>query len=255
MKNSNDQINKTVQLLEKELGHNLLSVILYGSAAETGLKRYSDMDLLIIINYGLSFQNRVNLVSGLMNISAAIGSEHKGRYIELTVMTKNDLHNIEYPPAEEFQYGEWMREELLSGNLPERTKNPDLVILLKQALQNHQVVYGKNLSHFITEVPAEYILKAIKDLLPEIWLEDAGDERNTILTLCRMWLTAQTGEIKSKEDAADWVIDRLDEHTRLIQIARDEYMGDIEVDWSKEDIDGFVRMMKNEIFQTMDNIE
>lgn len=255
MEDDNEQINKTVQLLEKELEHNLISVILYGSAAETGLKRYSDMDLLIIINSGLSFQTRVNLVSGLMNISVPIGNEHKGRYIELTVMTKNDLLNIEYPLAEEFQYGEWMREEFLLGNLPERTKNPDLAILLKQALQNHQVIYGESLNHFITEIPAEYIQKAIKDLLPEIWLENTGDERNTILTLCRMWLTAETGEIKSKEDAADWVIDRLDEHTRLIQIARDEYMGVIEVDWSKEDINSLVMMLKNEILQVMSDAE
>ena len=82
MKDGKGQIDETVQLLKKELGPNLLSVILYGSAAENGLKRYSDVDLLIIIKSGLSFQNKMNLVSGLMNISVPIGSEHKGRYID-----------------------------------------------------------------------------------------------------------------------------------------------------------------------------
>lgn len=183
MKDGKGQIDETVQLLKKELGPNLLSVILYGSAAENGLKRYSDVDLLIIIKSGLSFHNKMNLVSGLMNISVPIGSEHKGRYIELTAVTGSNLLYLEYPPVEEFQYGEWMREEFLLGNLPERGRNPDLAILFKQALQNHQVICGESMKHFITEIPAEYIQNAIKDLLPEIWMEDAGDERNTILTL------------------------------------------------------------------------
>lgn len=252
MNDGNVQINKVVQLLKKELSPNMLSVILYGSAAESSLKRYSDVDLLIIINPELSFQNRVNLVSGLMNISVPIGSEHKGRYIELTVVTESDLLNLKYPPVEEFQYGEWMREEFLLGNLPERTRNPDLAILLKQALQNHQVIYGEGLHHFITEIPVEYIQNAIKDLLPEIWIENTGDERNTILTLCRMWLTSETGEINSKEVAADWAMDRLDKHTQLIQMARDEYIGDIEVDWSKEDINSLVVILKNKVLQNPD---
>lgn len=247
MKDNNKQINETVQLLKQELGPNLLSVVLYGSAAENGLKRHSDIDFLIIINSELSFQNRVNLVPGLMNISVPIGSEHKGRYIELTAVTGNDLLNLEYPPVEEIQYGEWLREEFLLGNLPERTQNPDLAILLKQALQNHQMIYGESLSRFITEIPDEHIQNAIKDLLSEIWLEDAGDERNTILTLCRMWLTAETGGIKSKEAAADWAMDRLEKYTWFIQVARDEYMGDIEVDWSKEDIESLVIMLKNKV--------
>ncbi|HIV82013.1 MAG TPA: DUF4111 domain-containing protein [Candidatus Salinicoccus merdavium] len=69
-----------------------------------------------------------------------------------------------------------------------------------------------------------------------------------------MWLTSETGEIKSKEAAAHWAMARLDKHTRLVQMARDEYIGVIEVDWSKEDINSLIVMLKNKILQNPDTV-
>ena len=52
----------------------------------------------------------------------------------------------------------------------------------------------------------------------------ADDTRNVLLTLARIWVTLETGEIRSKDEAADWAIPRLpDEHRPAMRRARDLY--------------------------------
>ena len=77
-------------------------------------------------------------------------------------------------------------------------------------------------------------------------MEDAGDERNTILTLAECG-DSETGEIKSKEAAAQMAMARLDKHTRL-QMARDE-ISVIEVDWSKRRYKRLIVMLKNKYYR------
>ena len=52
----------------------------------------------------------------------------------------------------------------------------------------------------------------------------ADDTRNVLLTLARIWTTVATGEIRSKDEAADWVLSGLPEADRpMLARARDLY--------------------------------
>ncbi len=44
------------------------------------------------------------------------------------------------------------------------------------------------------------------ELAARLW---AGDERNVVLTLSRIWYSAVTGKIAPKDVAADWAMERL----------------------------------------------
>ncbi|HEY8608372.1 MAG TPA: aminoglycoside adenylyltransferase domain-containing protein [Noviherbaspirillum sp.] len=53
-----------------------------------------------------------------------------------------------------------------------------------------------------------------------------GDERNIVLALVRIWYTAVTGDIASKDAAANWALDRLPADCRHIgAAAKDAYLG------------------------------
>lgn len=58
-------------------------------------------------------------------------------------------------------------------------------------------------------VPQGDMVRALRDTVaqwntPDDW---KGDERNIVLALARIWYTAATGQIASKDAAATWVLD------------------------------------------------
>ncbi|HFI0339065.1 TPA: DUF4111 domain-containing protein, partial [Streptococcus suis] len=94
------------------------------------------------------------------------------------------------------------------------------------------------------------IRKAIKESLPGLIASINGDERNVILTLARMWLTASTGEIRSKDLAAEWAIPQLPyEHAILLDKARKAYLGGYIDKWKGMDseVTELVNNMKKSI--------
>ena len=86
--------------------------------------------------------------------------------------------------------------------------------------------YGPEAAAVLAPVPLSDIRKGIRDSLPELIAGLKGDERNVILTLARMWLTAATGEISSKDLAAKWATARLPKkQAELLDMARQAYLG------------------------------
>ena len=76
------------------------------------------------------------------------------------------------------------------------------------------------------------IRKAMKESLPGLIGSVKGDERNVILTLARMWFTASTGDFRTKDLAAEWVIPQLPgEHAALLDLARKAYLGKVIDKW------------------------
>ena len=64
------------------------------------------------------------------------------------------------------------------------------------------------------------------DALPALLEDLEEDTRNVILTLARVWVTAATGRVLSKADAAEWAIDRLaPEVSPPLALARQLYVG------------------------------
>jgi hypothetical protein len=65
-----------------------------------------------------------------------------------------------------------------------------------------------------------------------ILLDLENDTRNYLLTLARIWSTLVTGEIRSKDLAADWALERLPDEQRLVlERARAIYLGADEERW------------------------
>jgi streptomycin 3"-adenylyltransferase len=76
-------------------------------------------------------------------------------------------------------------------------------------------------------MPRADLVRAVLDELPGLLADVDDDIPNELLTLARIWTTLATGEIRSKDGAADWVLERLPaEHRAVLEVARADYRGD-----------------------------
>src|SRR5690606_33954164 len=118
------------------------------------------------------------------------------------------------------------------GMIAEPTIDPDLAILLAQLRSKSINLFGPKAEEVFEPVPMTDIRKAMKESLPGLIGSVKGDERNVILTLARMWFTASTGDFRTKDLAAEWVIPQLPgEHAALLDLARKAYLGKVNDKW------------------------
>ena len=225
---------KQTQLVVKQvLGDSIAGIYLFGSAVAGGLKTDSDVDVLVAVKDSLNFSSRQILVDRLLKVSGAVGNVQSIRPVELTIVKVSDVVPWRYPPRSEFVYGEWLRKEYERGWVPEAAYDPDLGIVLKKVIDHGLPMYGDKAADLFEPVAAADICRAIQELLPKVLKGFDGDERNVILTLARMWRTVTTGDIVSKDKAADWAIRQLPEdHASLLNKARLGYLGKIDDRWS-----------------------
>ncbi|ENN42003.1 streptomycin 3''-adenylyltransferase, partial [Staphylococcus aureus M1565] len=216
-----NQAIQTLKIVKDLFGSSIVGVYLFGSAVNGGLRINSDVDVLVVVNHSLPQLTRKKLTERLMTISGKIGNTDSVRPLEVTVINRSEVVPWQYPPKREFIYGEWLRGEFENGQIQEPSYDPDLAIVLAQARKNSISLFGPDSSSILVSVPLTDIRRAIKDSLPELIEGIKGDERNVILTLARMWQTVTTGEITSKDVAAEWAIPLLPkEHVTLLDIAR-----------------------------------
>ncbi len=241
---------QALNMIEELLGSSAVAVYLYGSAVVGGLRKDSDVDVMTVINHGLSEISRRNLADRLLAISGKVGNADFLRPLEVTVIRHDDVVPWKYPPKKEFIYGEWLRGIFEQGRIPEPAYDPDLTIILSQVRYSSIALLGGDASEILTSVPMADIKRAMKDCLPDLMHNLKGDERNVILTLARMWVTAATGEFLPKDEAAKWAIPHLPkEQASLLELAGKAYRGEYVDLWENLDLEvaALVHHLKKEI--------
>lgn len=241
------QAKQAQAVVEGVLGDSIIGIYLFGSAVVGGLKRDSDVDVLVVVTEPPTFGQRKALIAELMGVSGVIGNAQAVRPLELTVITLSDVVPWRFPPRAELVYGEWLREAFEAGSVPEPARDPDLAIVLKKVFDSSWPLYGRPAETVLEQVPMTDIRRAIRDSLPGLLADTAGDERNVVLTLARMWLTVATGDIAPKDVAAAWAEQQVpSEHRALLKYAREGYLGLIEETWcEQDDFEALVAYMKN----------
>lgn len=132
------------------------------------------------------------------------------RSIELTIVLGSDVRPWRYPPRLDFQYGDWWRAEYEAGDFaPWTSPNPDLAVVITSVLGAAEVLVGPMPAELLDPVPRSHVNRAMRDSLTSLLADLESDTRNVLLTLARMWFTIATGEIRSKDTAAEWAIAKL----------------------------------------------
>lgn len=219
-------VERVAEVVARILGDTVAAMYLFGSALNGGWRAHSDIDLLVLAHRELRDGDARALGIALAQVSGPQATGGPARPAEVTVVCLGDLRPWRPPVRRVFQYGEWLREAALAGRLEGPVRDPDLTLLLATAQQAHHPLAGPVLDAFLEPLPTADIRRAILECLPSVRAGLAGDERNVLLTLARMWRTLEDGAIVAKDEAADWAIARLpDAIAEPLKAARDAYRG------------------------------
>jgi streptomycin 3"-adenylyltransferase len=247
------QIQDAVNLLSEIFDKDLLGVYLYGSSAVGGLQKYSDIDLFVVLGRASTNAEKSKLTNGLLKISGIYMRGEKPP-IEMTLVEKTSVNPWQYPPSFDFQYGEWLREELEKGNIePWLNKEmPDLALLITQVLLASITLLGDAPEELLCKVPYHDFISAITDELPNLISELETDTRNVLLTLARIWSTVSTNRISSKPLAASWCIRNLpEEYKAILERAKSIYQGYTEEYWG--DLQELIKPCADFILEQINN--
>jgi streptomycin 3"-adenylyltransferase len=217
-----DQLQQIVRLADDTLGANALGIYLHGSAVSGGLKPASDVDIMVVSERSLADAERRLLVEGLLPIS---GWRAAARSIELTVVVQSQVRPWRFPPTCDFLYGDWLRDEIAANGPPQPTPMADLAVMISMTLAGARPLKGPPPAELLDPVPAEDLARGCVEGIPGLLGDLADDTRNVLLTFARIWTTLATGEIRSKDAAADWALAQLPpEHRPVLQHARQLYL-------------------------------
>jgi predicted nucleotidyltransferase len=220
-----EQAHAVLRVIGEVLGRDAIGTYLHGSAVLGGLRPTSDIDLLCVTQRHTSERQRRELVDGLLKISGVRAHRGPARPVELTIVVQSDVQSWRYPPRQEFLYGEWLRDSYERGAVPEPELNPDLAVLIAMVLRGNTALAGPPPAQVLDWPPAEDLVRGAVEGLPQLIGDLDTDTRNVVLTLARIWTTVATGKILAKDEAADWVLNRLPpEHRGVLARARQAYL-------------------------------
>lgn len=109
----------------------VVGLYLYGSGAER-LRADSDIDLLLVTRESLTLAERTGLVALLVELSGWRGHARlfpeaaERRPIDLTSLVVGRMQTEPGRAQRDFQYGEWMRPDVVNGLIPQPTDDPDV---------------------------------------------------------------------------------------------------------------------------------
>jgi predicted nucleotidyltransferase len=229
------QLARVVALVRDVLGPDVVGAYVFGSAVLGGLRPRSDLDVLAVSRRPTSRAEKQRLVDRLLAISGRrVGEGRRWRRVELTIVVESEIKPWRYPPRFDFQYGDWLRREFESGDVEPwpTTTNPDLAALITMVLLADRPLLGPPPAAVFDPVPPDDLVRANVGDIDSLLGDLESDTTNVVLTLTRIWATVATGVIRSKHDAADWALERLDqEHRAVLVRARAIYVGEAEDRW------------------------
>jgi streptomycin 3"-adenylyltransferase len=228
------QLARVVTLVREVLSTDAVGVYLFGSAVLGGLQSESDLDELVVSKRPITREEKQRLVDRLLAMSGRATRRGQWRRVELTIVVADKIRPWRYPPCRDFQYGDWLRDKLESGDVEpwQTTVDPDLALLITMVRIGDTPVLGPPPAEGTDPVPPDDLIKAMLDAIDSLRPGIHSDTRNVILTFARIWSTLATGAIRSKDDAANWVLDRLPaEHRPVLARARAIYLGEQSEDW------------------------
>lgn len=228
------QLDRVLTLIRQVLDTEVVGAYLFGSAVQGGLRPESDLDILVVSKRPTTPGEKELLVHGLMPMSGRITPEETWRRVEVTIVVQSDVNPWRYPPILDFQYGDWLRTEFEQGIFePSPTPlRPDLALLIRMVVAANTALVGPLPALVFDVVPQQDVLRAMISDIDRLRDDMDSDTRNVILTLARMWSTFSTGDIRSKDAAANWALERIPAaHHPVLALARDAYLGSRTEGW------------------------
>lgn len=231
-----EQVARLLETIDAVLGAQVAGVYLYGSAVIGGLRQASDIDVFVVSRRATTRAQKRALADQLPPISNRHLRPPAWRPIELTIVVASDVRSWHYPPRTDFQYGEWLSADFAAGRLdPHDPTNPDLAVLIAMVLLADTPLRGPHPARLIDPVPHHDLVRAMVAGIGGLVDDIDSDTANVLLTLARIWSTIATGAFRSKDQAANWALERLPRDRRAaLEHARAAHLGTADDEWATD---------------------
>ena len=221
-----EQIKQTyIQIL----GRKLVGIYVHGSLAFDSFQTSSDIDFLVVVNQKLTLEDKVRLISILLDYDDY--APEKG--FEMSVVLDSVCKNFVYPTPYELHYSNRYRSDFkmdLIGMCEElRGTDKDLALHFAVTKKVGKVLYGLSVDELFDEVDRKYILDSMQYDLHDVYNCAKEDPVYYLLNVCRGCAYVQENVLLSKLDGVKWAMEHFPERFRLLlSMARDSYVkGDV----------------------------
>jgi len=208
--------------IQSILGDQFIGMYLYGSLAYGGFDVDSDVDFIVVTKDELSdahFSALQEMHARIATIDSWCATQLEGSYIPRQALRTFDpvrvlYHHIDRDP------GEQLRRMEIKDDKTSRAWWGGWVILRAVLLESGVTLAGPAPAALIDPVPVEELQQAnlanlhgwFEPMLDDIaQLESFGYQPYAVLTMCRILHTHERGAIASKQAAAQWAQERLEE--------------------------------------------
>jgi len=242
------QVQAFCTAVQNLLGDNLVAIYLHGSLAMGCFNPdLSDIDLLVIMQQGMTVETKHSIMDVLLRISNA------PRPIETSFLVEQDIHPFRHPLPYDMHYSESWREQVskeqTDGSWRQRNDtikyDVDLSAHLMVSLHRGITLYESSPADVLPDVPSEDYKKAIVgDYI------DARDGRHLmpfyfVLNACRVHAFIFKGYVLSKEEGGMYGLEQLPASLHpVIEKALRVYRGEgIEIPFDNTELDDFAAYM------------
>lgn len=197
-------ISNTKQIILSTIGNKVEALYLHGSYILGDLKPKSDLDVLVVLNQGLTLADKQLLSHCFMDLSGEIGSNK--RYLEVAFININDTKQVSDLANLEFVYGEWLREDFIAGVF-EPVHDLEYRVMMHQAIYHHQLIYGTSaLSDYLKPCSVNEIKETMYEMQKNIEFE-MSDIDNLLFGMLRTVSFFKQEMYLTKDQAARYVLD------------------------------------------------
>ena len=209
--NSSSNTKKIVFNLVSEtkqiMNDNFIGFYLHGSLAMGGFNPLSsDLDVLVVTHESLKIETKRKLANLYLNSST------KPYPIEISFLTKFQLHNWQHPYPYEFHYSEFWRDryevdlfEKRFTYLSEDIKtDPDLAAHITIMNYRGICIEGSSISEVFPRIPSSDFLSSIKGDYEGCLANIVDDPIYCSLNMLRVFWYVKEGVISSKQEAGNW---------------------------------------------------
>ncbi len=223
------QINNLLVAFKQALDENLIGIYLHGSLAMGCFNpARSDLDLLVVIQHGMSVETKRYIVQTLLDSSQSPSP------VEISFLVSSDIHPFQHPLPFDLHYSEDWRKRYVRALADgmwrtwndEKKHDPDLAAHITVTRARGICLYGKSILDTLPIVPPPFYAEAIVGDFNDALAEYQSMPVYFTLNACRVLAYLREGYIYSKDEGGMWGLQTLPpELYRVVAQALNIYRG------------------------------